>query len=155
MSDYDAACDYQYCGKWNDPFTEKSGDRLKSSILDHYALGKIFSERAVIDSGLKHWASIRQTGMYPTNIHNITVGYPIRSHIPLNNVCEWSDCDDSARLMFNICASAPEKFWNHCYNLGGGAESPAPGRKSREKWCWTGRQPWKRYCCTLPQHTGS
>lgn len=100
----------------------KVGDPLKSSILDHYALGKIFSERAVIDSGLKHWASIRQTGMYPTNIHNITVGYPIRSHIPLNNVCEWSDCDDSARLMFNICASAPEKFWNHCYNLGGGAD---------------------------------
>lgn len=60
----------------------KVGDPLKSSILDHYALGKIFSERAVIDSGLKHWASIRQTGMYPTNIHNITVGYPIRSHIP-------------------------------------------------------------------------
>ena len=28
MSDYDAACDYQYCGKWNDPFTEKSGGRL-------------------------------------------------------------------------------------------------------------------------------
>ena len=28
MSDYDAACDYQYCGKWNDPFTEKSGGRI-------------------------------------------------------------------------------------------------------------------------------
>ena len=28
MSDYDAACDYKYCGKWNDPFTEKSGGRL-------------------------------------------------------------------------------------------------------------------------------
>ena len=28
MSDYDAACDYQYCGKWNDTFAEKSGGRL-------------------------------------------------------------------------------------------------------------------------------
>ena len=28
MSDYDAACDYQYCGKWNDPFAEKSGPEI-------------------------------------------------------------------------------------------------------------------------------
>ena len=28
MFDHDAACDYQYCGEWNDPFTEKSGGKM-------------------------------------------------------------------------------------------------------------------------------
>ena len=28
MSDYDAACYHQYCGKWGNSFTEKSGGRL-------------------------------------------------------------------------------------------------------------------------------
>lgn len=98
------------------------GDPMKPSILDHYALSKVFSERAVIDSGLRYWASVRQTAMLPTNPRLATDGYPIGSHVPLNNVAEWSDYEDSARLMFNICSMAPENFWRQCYNIGGGAE---------------------------------
>jgi len=37
------------------------GDPLAPSIGDHYALTKIDAEKMVIESGLKHWVSLRQT----------------------------------------------------------------------------------------------
>src|SRR6056297_3180005 len=37
------------------------GDPIYPSVFDYYCLSKIAAERAVIESGLKYWASIRQT----------------------------------------------------------------------------------------------
>jgi len=39
----------------------KVGDPLKPSVGDFYATTKIAAERALIESGLKYWASMRQT----------------------------------------------------------------------------------------------
>lgn len=62
------------------------GDPMKPAIYDYYAVSKVFAERAVIDSGLKYWASIRQTGMMPGK--PASAQYPIASHQPPNNVLE-------------------------------------------------------------------
>ena len=41
------------------------GDPLKPSVFDFYATCKIGGERAVIESGLKYWVSLRQTCHIP------------------------------------------------------------------------------------------
>lgn len=96
------------------------GDPMKPSIYDYYALSKVCSERAVAESGLKYWASIRQTGMMPSN--EAAGSLPILSHHPYNNVLEWSNAEDSGNLMRNICTMAPEQFWGKAYNLSGGVD---------------------------------
>ena len=96
------------------------GDPLKPSVYDYYAISKCCAERAVIESGLKYWVSIRQSGMLPSS----TVGryYPIISHNPFNNPWEWSTAKDSGNLMCNVCKDeVPEEFWGKCYNLSSGA----------------------------------
>ena len=43
------------------------GDPLKPSIFDTYAVTKIAGERAVLESNIKHWASLRMTFIMPTD----------------------------------------------------------------------------------------
>ena len=97
------------------------GDPLKPSIYDYYAISKCFAERAVIESGLKYWVSIRQTGIAPVNASSGE--YPIISHQPYNNCLEWANAEDSGNLMRNVCKDlVSEKFWRRVYNLSGGAD---------------------------------
>lgn len=96
------------------------GDPMKPSVYDYYAVSKVFSEMAVMESGLKYWASIRQSSMMPVNPKSGE--YPILSHQPYNNVLEWSTAEDSANLMLNICMRAPEHFWRRAYNLSNGKD---------------------------------
>ena len=96
------------------------GDPMKPSVYDYYAVSKVFAERAVMESGLKYWASVRQSGMMPVNPKSGT--YPILSHQPYNNIIEWSTAEDSANLMVNICLKAPERFWRRAYNLSNGKD---------------------------------
>ena len=95
------------------------GDPLVPAVYDYYALSKIAAERYVIESGLKHWVSLRQTGMLHDDIfltHN-GIGF----HQPLNNHLEWVSAYDTGRLLANICSKAtPTAFWNNVYNIGGG-----------------------------------
>ena len=39
------------------------GDPIKPSMFDYYAVSKVAAERYVIESGLKYWVSLRQTGI--------------------------------------------------------------------------------------------
>ena len=39
------------------------GDPIKPSVHDYYAVSKIAAERLLIESGLKYWVSLRQTGI--------------------------------------------------------------------------------------------
>lgn len=39
------------------------GDPIKSSMFDYYAVSKVAAERLLIESGLKYWVSLRQTGI--------------------------------------------------------------------------------------------
>ncbi len=99
----------------------RTGDPIKISIYDHYASSKVLAEQIFAESGLKHWVSLRQSGiLYPAIIKNID---PIMFHVPLNGVLEWATVEDSGRLLANICdESVPEEFWRRFYNIGSGDE---------------------------------
>ncbi len=96
------------------------GDPLIPALLDPYSQSKLAAERYLIESGVKHWVSLRQTAMVHYGIVQRDNG--IIYHQPLNNHLEWVTANDTARLLRNICMDEmPSKFWNHVYNVGGGA----------------------------------
>ncbi len=98
----------------------RSGDPVWGAEFDWYAQSKIEAERVLAESGLKHWASLRQTGILAPVI--LKKGSdPITFHVPLRGVLEWVTEEDSGRLVANIpVAGLPEKFWKNFYNIGGG-----------------------------------
>ncbi len=96
------------------------GDPINPSAYDYYALSKVFSELAVYESGLKYWASIRQTAQYPSA--EGSGEEPIIFHQPVNNVLEWSTSIESGICMANVCEDwVPESFWRKAYNLSSGS----------------------------------
>src|SRR5690554_637137 len=94
------------------------GDPIKPSIHDYYAVSKVAAERAVIESGLKYWVSLRQTGIISEKMTEIKD--PIIFHNCLDNVLEYITEKDSGVLMRNCCNDLPDDFWRHIYNIGGG-----------------------------------
>lgn len=100
----------------------RTGDPIKISTFDHYAVTKTQAEAIVAESGLRHWVSLRQSGMAHTGIWKIFD--PIIFHNPINGVFEWSTAHDSGRLMAGVCEDGvPDAFWRNFYNIGGGAAS--------------------------------
>lgn len=95
------------------------GDPIKISIYDNYALTKTIAEREIIESGLKYWVSLRQTGvLYVDLLKKLD---PIMFHEPLNGVFEWVTAKDSGVMLANACEdNIPEDFWGRIYNIGGG-----------------------------------
>lgn len=99
------------------------GDPIKPSMFDYYAVSKVAAERLVIESGLKYWVSLRQTGIIGKAMSEINDA--IMFHNCFDNVLEYCSDRDSARAMKNLCAffhdgTLPEEFWGHIYNIGGG-----------------------------------
>ena len=99
------------------------GDPIKPSMFDYYAVSKIAAERYVIESGLKYWVSLRQTGIIGAAMAKIRDA--IQFHNCLDNVLEYCSDRDSGRAMRNLCAFSAEgtlgeAFWGHIYNIGGG-----------------------------------
>ncbi len=100
----------------------RTGDPIAIGYNGHYAGTKAKGEAIVAESGLRHWVSIRQTGMAHYDMWR-TKG-PIMFHNPPNGVMEWSTVEDSARLMAALCRDdVPDALWRHFYNIGGGASS--------------------------------
>lgn len=99
----------------------RTGDPIKISMYDHYAISKTMAEAIFAESGLKHWVSMRQTGiMYPGILKNMD---PIMFHVVLRGVLEWATVEDSATLLANFCTTdLPEDFWRRFYNIGSGKE---------------------------------
>ncbi len=99
----------------------RTGDPIKISIYDHYAISKAYAEMLLAESGLKHWVSLRQSGiLYPAILKNMD---PIMFHVPINGVLEWATIEDSGRLLANVCGDdVPEDFWRKFYNIGSGKE---------------------------------
>lgn len=99
----------------------RTGDPIKISIYDHYAVSKTVAESYFAESGLKHWVSLRQSGiLYPAILKNYD---PIMFHVPINGVLEWATIEDSGRLLLNVCSDdVPEEFWRRFYNIGSGRE---------------------------------
>lgn len=99
------------------------GDPIKPSMFDYYAVSKVAAERLVIESGLKYWVSLRQTGIIGKAMSEINDA--IMFHNCFDNVLEYCSDRDSARAMKNLCAfeadgTLDNSFWGHIYNIGGG-----------------------------------
>ena len=98
----------------------RCGDPLKVSIYDHYAVSKCRAEAVFVESGLKNWVVMRQSGiLYPNILKNMD---PIMFHVPINGVLEWCTVEDSGRLLANLCdedakGNLGSDFWNHFYNI--------------------------------------
>ena len=99
----------------------RAGDPICVSAYDHYGLTKALAERIITDSGIKQWASLRQSGiLYPAILKNYD---PIMFHVPIRGVLEWATIEDSGRLLERVCRDeVPAEFWNNYYNIGSGKE---------------------------------
>lgn len=101
----------------------RTGDPIKVSIYDHYGLSKVIAERIFVESGIKSWVVLRQTGiLHPKLFSHID---PIMFNTPLNTGIEWVTVEDSGRLMLNLVlkdmkGQLPADFWNKFYNIGSG-----------------------------------
>jgi len=95
------------------------GDPLKPSAFDFYATTKIAGERAVIESGLKYWVSLRETYIALPNAMSLMD--PIMFHQPIDTNIELNTSSDAGRALVN-CLDVPEDsdFWRRVYNIGGG-----------------------------------
>ncbi|MCX5992338.1 MAG: NAD(P)-dependent oxidoreductase [Chloroflexi bacterium] len=93
------------------------GDPLKPSVGDYYATTKIAAERAVIESGLKYWAVMRQTYIAIPNA--LTLMDPIMFHQPVNTCIELITSEDAGYGLVQTI-EAPDEFWGRVYNMGGG-----------------------------------
>ena len=99
----------------------RAGDPICVSAYDHYGLTKALAERIITDSGIKQWASLRQSGiLYPAILKNYD---PIMFHVPIRGVLEWATVEDSGRLLERVCRpEVPQEFWKNYYNIGSGKE---------------------------------
>jgi len=95
----------------------KVGDPLKPSVGDFYATTKMAAERAVIESGLKYWAVLRQTYIAIPNA--LSLMDPIMFHQPLNTHIELVTSEDSGYALVQTL-EAPDDFYGRVYNIGGG-----------------------------------
>ncbi|RHJ91145.1 NAD-dependent epimerase/dehydratase family protein [Parabacteroides bouchesdurhonensis] len=98
----------------------RTGDPICASIYDHYAVSKAIAERIFVESGIKHWACLRQTGILcPELLYKGSD--PITFHVPIDGVLEWATAEDSGRLLANVCEeNVPDQFWNRFYNISSG-----------------------------------
>lgn len=99
------------------------GDPVKPSMFDYYAVSKVAAERLVIESGLKHWVSLRQTGIIGPSMSRIWDA--IMLHNCFDTALEYVSDQDSGRLLVNLCLAESgheldPAFWGHIYNIGGG-----------------------------------
>jgi len=98
------------------------GDPLKPSIFDYYAVTKIAGERAVLESTIEHWASLRMTFIMPTVYEDYSsLSDPIMFHQPIASFMEnVSDRDAGLGLVNCLDIPAESDFWRRVYNMGGG-----------------------------------
>ena len=96
-------------------------DPQTPALFDMYALSKIRSEEIFASAGLKHWVSLRQSGILYPGI--LSVVNPTAFHVPMGGVLEWATIEDSGRLLANVCEDwVPEDFWNKAYNISSGGQ---------------------------------
>jgi nucleoside-diphosphate-sugar epimerase len=98
------------------------GDPLKPSIFDYYAVTKIAGERAVLESDIRHWASLRMTFIMPTNYKEfVDLADPIMFHQPIATYMEnLTDRDAGYGLVNALDIPEGSDFWRRVYNMGGG-----------------------------------
>jgi nucleoside-diphosphate-sugar epimerase/ferredoxin len=107
------------------------GDPLLPSAYDSYAVSKIKGERYVLDSAVKTWAVLRQTGILHDKMLFDNMKDGLMFHTCYNTLIEWVTARDSGRLMRRIVEldikGQASDFWMKCYNIGGGANARVTG----------------------------
>lgn len=99
------------------------GDPIKPSMFDYYAVSKVAAERLVIESGIRYFVSLRQTGIIGPAMSRVRDA--IQFHNCFDNVLEYVSDRDSGVLLehlaeFECGGSLDPSFWGHIYNIGGG-----------------------------------
>ncbi len=95
----------------------KVGEPLKPSVGDYYAITKMAAERTVIESGLKYWASMRQTWIAIPNV--LSLADPIMFHQPPQTHIEMITGEDAGYGLVQTL-ECPDEFYGRVYNMGGG-----------------------------------
>ena len=107
------------------------GDPLMPSAYDEYGMGKLIGERYVLDSEIKNWAILRQTGMLYEKLLTSNVSDGLMFHTNFNVPIEWASDHDSGVLIKNIVAKdyhcALRNFGKRVYNIGGGEKYRTTG----------------------------
>ena len=110
------------------------GDPIISSDYDYYSLYKLKAERYLLESGLKKFVSLRQTGVLHKFMFANNLKDGLMFHTSWNCVLEWVTDVDSGRLCNNLierdAAGKLEGFWNKIYNIGGGKQCRFSGYES-------------------------
>ncbi len=95
----------------------KVGDPLKPSVGDYYSITKMGAERAVIESGLKHWAVMRQTWIAIADVLGLMD--PIMFHQPPDTHIEFITGEDAGYGLVQTL-ECPDDFYGRVYNMSGG-----------------------------------
>lgn len=98
----------------------RTGDPMQPSVFDFYATTKIRGERAVVESGLRRWVSLRQTFITIPEFMTELMD-PIFFHLPINTAIEMNTKYDAGRGLVNALDVEPgSDFWGRVYNMAGG-----------------------------------
>jgi NAD dependent epimerase/dehydratase family. len=113
------------------------GDPLLVSAYDFYACTKLRAERHIIESGLKYWVSLRQSGILYDNfmLNNLNDG--LMFHTCWNCFIEWATARSSGLMAKNLIigdmdGTLPEEFWRRVYNIGNGEKARVTGYETFE-----------------------
>lgn len=111
----------QYGSRMGELLWGRCGDPVRASVYDMYSVSKCMAEKIICDSGLKHWVSLRQSGILYGGI--LKAVNPTAFHVPVRGGLEWATIEDSGRLLANVVEDdVPEEFWNRFYNISSGPE---------------------------------
>ncbi len=114
------------------------GDPLVSSVYDYYAVTKIKGERAVVESDIRYWVSLRQSGILYDDVLFNNMNDGLMFHTGWNTFIEWATARDSGRLLRNLVqkdseGTLPSDFWQRCYNIGNGEGARVTGFDTLER----------------------
>ena len=103
------------------------GDPLLISPFDIYSLTKMRGEFRVLESNIQYKTVLRQTAMLHSHMLADNMNDGLMFHTCFNAPLEWVTAEDSGLLIANIIKAdienvdyLREKFWNRCFNIGGG-----------------------------------
>ncbi|MCR4662170.1 MAG: NAD-dependent epimerase/dehydratase family protein [Clostridia bacterium] len=108
------------------------GDPLLPSAYDEYATSKIKGERYVLESDIKTFVVLRQTGILYKNMLLANMSDGLMFHTCYNVPIEWVTAKDSGLMLKHLIekdssGTLKEGFWNKCYNIGGGPNQRITG----------------------------
>lgn len=108
------------------------GDPLIVSAYDFYAITKLRAERHIIESGLKYWVSLRQSGILYDNFMMNNLHDGLMFHTCWNTPIEWATARSSGLMAKNLIVgdidgTLPGEFWRRVYNIGNGEKARVTG----------------------------